>query len=195
MSLIIWVATREGLLVSSQQQNPSRIFHVGTTLLAVLGESPALTEQLTTYLKKNTIDLHSEVHVEALRAVVCQHAQGEVTVSFGQRQEGISGVVFMTVQNQQLTGFEIRQYNDQSEAEYIPLGDQSEYFLEKVASHPNYLKTLRQKKIRYVRDLNLDTARKIAREMIRDTSLAANQKAPEVDSCELRIPTSGDAIS
>lgn len=182
MSLIIWVATHEGLLLAGPQQDPPQIFHIGSTLLAVLGDSPALIEQLKAYLKKNTIDLNSEVHVKALRTVVCQTSQGSVSVSFGQRSQGISGVVFMAVENQQMTGFEIRQYNDRSETEYIPLGDQSEYFLEKVASHPNYIKTLRQKKIRYVKDLNLETARKIAREMIRDTYLSANKKPPEVDA-------------
>lgn len=182
MSLIIWVATHEGLLVASDQQDPPKIFHVSNTLLAVVGDSPALIEQLRAYLKKNTIDLNSEVHVEALRAVVCQTAEGEVTVSFGQFSQGISGVVFMTANQGQMTGFEIRQYNDKSETEYIPLGDQSEYFLEKVASHPNYLKTLRQKKIRYVKDLTLETAAKIAREIIRDTYLSANKKPPEVDA-------------
>ncbi len=181
MSLIIWVATHEGLLLASDQQDPPKIFRVGATLLAVLGDSPALTEQLRAYLKKNTIDLNSEVHVEALRTVACQVAQGEVTVSFGQYSQGISGVVFMTVKEQQLTGFKIRQYNDKSETEYIPLGDQAEYFLEKVASHPNYIKTLRQKKIRHVKELTLETAGKIAREMIRDTYLSANKKPPEVD--------------
>ncbi|MBX3170741.1 MAG: hypothetical protein KF760_25270 [Candidatus Eremiobacteraeota bacterium] len=190
MSLIIWAATHEGLLVASDQQDPPNIFHIGTMLLAVAGQLPDFTKKITAYLGKHEVDLASPLHVEALRTVVCQTleqlGEGELTAAFGQHNHGLSGIVLMTVKSQagkaRLTGFETREYTGESETEYIPLGDQAQDFLSKVARHPNYIKTLRQKKIRFVKDLNLETARKIAREMIRDTYLSANKKPPEVDA-------------
>ena len=190
MSLIIWAASHEGLLLASDHQDPPQIFRCGQILLAVAGD-PAYAAQLAAYLEKHAVDLVSSLHVEALRTVVCDHlpAGSQATVAFGQRNHGLSGLVLMTANSQsgraQIAGFETREYTDASETEFIPLGEDAPFFLSKVAKHPNYLKTLRQKKIKFVKDLNLETARKIAREMIRDTALAANKKAPEVDAHHL----------
>ncbi len=190
MSLIIWAATHEGLLVASDQQDPPRIFLKGNVLLSVVGD-PGYAAALGDHLEKHQIDLTAEVHVEALRTVVCDllPPDSEATVCFGQHHgqhyPGLSGMVFMTARNGRIEGFEIREYADASETEYIPLGAESQRFLETVAPHPAYIKTLRQKKIKYVKDLTLDVARKIAREMIRDTYLSRNRKPPEVDTLYL----------
>lgn len=186
MSLIIWAPTHEGLMVSSDLDN---IFHLKTMLLAVSDDHPEFAAKMAAYLDKHEVDLASELHVEALRTVVRDYAgQAEITVSFGQHNHGLSGIVLMTVENGQLSGFETREYKDDSETEYIPLGADAAQFLSKVAQHPNYLKTLRQKKIQLVQDLTLETARKISREMIRDTYLSGNKKPPEPRALEVRPP-------
>mgnify|MGYP003604582677 CR=1 FL=1 len=186
MSLIIWAASHEGLLLASDRGEQPRIFLRGKMLLAVAGD-PNYAAQLAEYLEKHEVDLASALHVEALRTVVCDKlpADSQATVAFGQHNHGLSGIVLMRLSGKRCEALETREYTDASETEFIPMGEDAPYFLSKVAQHPNYLKTLRQKKIKFVKDLTLETARKIAREMIRDTSLAANRKAPEVDAYHL----------
>ncbi len=173
-------------MVSSDLDN---IFHLKTMLMAVSDHHPEFADKMAAYLDKHEVDLASQVHVEALRTVVRDNAgPAEITISFGQHNHGLSGLVLMTVANGQLTGFETREYTGDSETEYIPLGSDAPQFLRGVAQHPNYLKTLRQKKIRFVKDLSLETARKISREMIRDTHLSGNKKPPEPRALEVRPP-------
>ncbi len=51
MSLIIWAASHEGLLLASDHQDPPQIFRCGQILLAVAGD-PAYAAQLAAYLEK-----------------------------------------------------------------------------------------------------------------------------------------------
>jgi hypothetical protein len=196
MSLIIWAPSQQGLLVSSDLDN---IFQRKTMLMAVAGDPSEFAQKMAAYLDQHEVDLASAVHVEALRTVVLQTLEGtsqeEATVAFGQHNHGLSGIVLMSAAQQgdkaRLTGFETREYTGDSETEYVPLGPSAPQFLNKVAQHPSYLKTLRQQKIQFVRDLTQETAQKIAREMIRDTYLSANKKPPEPRS--LQITSGGSA--
>lgn len=183
MSLIIWAASSQGLLLACDQ--PSRIFRINnraSSLMAVSGQ-PAdgdYAAQVADYLSHHEVDLASTLHIEALRTVLAQKLEplgdSDVTLAFGQQNHDLSGIVFLRLVCQRgkarVQGLETREYRLDSETEFLPMGEDAGFFLSRVAQNPKYLKTLRQNKTRLVRDLKLSTAVKIAREMIADTRRA-----------------------
>ncbi|MFN8611255.1 MAG: hypothetical protein U0931_27170 [Vulcanimicrobiota bacterium] len=183
MSLIIWAASSQGLLVASDQ--PSKIFCVtsrASMLLALSGDRPEwdYARQVADYLEKHEVDLASPLHLEALRTVLAQKlepfGEADITLALGQNNQEHSGIVFMRLLcrqgRAQVQGQETREYRFNSETEFVPMGEDAGFFLSRVAQNPKYLKTLRQHKTRLVQDLKLKTAVKIAREMIADTRRA-----------------------
>jgi hypothetical protein len=183
MSLIIWAASSQGLLVASDQ--PGKVFTVSNRacmLLAVSGDRPewGYGREVADYLERHEVDLASALHLEALRTVLAQklepHNEADVTLALGQNNHDLSGIVLMRLTaaqgRAQLKGQETRQYSLDDETEFVPMGEDAGFFLSRVARNPKYLKTLRQNKTRLVRELKLKTAAKIAREMIVDTGRA-----------------------
>ena len=183
MSLIIWAASSQGLLVASDQ--PGQIFRVtnrASTLLAVSGLRPEWDygHQVAEYLEHHEVDLASPLHVEALRTVLSQKLEGygeaDVTLALGQNNHDLSGIIFIRLVSKggraQVQGLETREYRPNNETEFVPMGEDAGFFLSRVAQNPKYLKSLRQNRTRLVQELKLKTAAKIAREMIQDTARA-----------------------
>ncbi|MBS2039250.1 hypothetical protein JST97_29975 [bacterium] len=183
MSLIIWAASSQGLLVASDQ--PAKIFRISnraSSLMAISGDRPEwdYARQVADYLQQHEVDLASKLHVEALRTVLAQKlesmGEADVTLAFGQHNHDLSGIVFVRVicrqGRAQVQGLETREYGLDSETEFVPMGEDASFFLSRVAQNPKYLKSLRQNRTRLVKDLALPSAVKIAREMISDTRRA-----------------------
>lgn len=183
MSLIIWAASSQGLLVASDQ--PAKIYSItnrATMLLAVSGDRPEWDygRQVADYLQQHEVDLASALHVEALRTVLAQKlepfGEADVTLALGQNNYDHSGIILMRLTasagRAQVKGQETREYRLNDETEFVPMGEDAGFFLSRVAQNPKYLKTLRQNKTRLVQELKLKTAAKIAREMIQDTGRA-----------------------
>jgi|GEM_PF-6798167 len=177
MSLIIWAPTAEGILVASDRP-PFCVTNRIATLLAVGGDLPdqEFGRRVEGYLQKFEMELSSRLHIDAMRTFLCQQleelGEGEFTVSLGRHKEGDMILVLFLVGMRSgkavCSPAEIRQYRGADETEFIPLGE-TQFFLNEVASDLKLLKTLRQRKVKYVRDLQLQVAVKIAREMVGDT--------------------------
>lgn len=178
MSLIIWAPTSEGILVASDQP-PFCVTNRISTLLAVGGDRPdrEFGRRVEAYLQKFEMELSSRLHIDAMRTFLCQQleevGEGEFTVSLGRHKQGdmilLLFLVGMRNGRAVCSPAEMREYRGADETEFIPLGEAQQIFLSEVAPDLKHLKTLRQRKVKFVRDLQLRVAQKIAREMLADT--------------------------
>lgn len=195
MSLIIWAACSQGLLLACNRQEPPKIFcatNRSSILFSVTGDRPEWNYglQIVSYLENNEVDLASSLHVEALRTVLCQKLEpfvsADVTLALGQNNHDHSGIVLLRIichkGKARVQGQETREYGLESGSEFVPLGEDAGFFLSRVAQNPKYLKTLRKNQTTTVGQLSRSLAVKIAEEMIVDTArVGAKGLSSEVD--------------